>query len=226
MPGVTVLFIGNSHTYLHFMPEMVERLAEAGGDRLRARQVAGDGVSLQWHGANRETLELIKSEKWSHVVLQDRSGGPLEERDAMFRHARLLDDEIKKRGARTVFFMTWAKREKPETQEEIAEAYTRIARDLDAMVAPAGLAWKTAMMKDPGLRLHHKDGRHANPVGAYLTACVFYAILLEKSPEGLPGSLWIRGKNRIALTDAAACFLQKTAHESLQENAGASLEKQ
>ncbi|MCP4689495.1 MAG: hypothetical protein GY859_15685 [Desulfobacterales bacterium] len=217
MSGVKVLFIGNSHTYLHYMPEMVERLAEAGGDELTVRQVTGEGVGLKWHEANQETKEAIHSEKWSHVVLQDRSGGPLEEREAMFHYARLLDGEIKKRGAKTVFFMTWANREKPETQAILAEAYTRIARELGAMAAPVGLAWEAAMKKNPGLRLHHEDGRHANPTGAYLAACVFYAILLNKSPEGLPGTLHAGGKNRGALTAATAALLQKIAYKSLAE---------
>jgi len=39
--------------------------------------------------------------------------------------------------------------------------------------------------QDPQLNLWQDDGSHPNEQGTYLAACVFYAVIFQKSPEGL-----------------------------------------
>jgi hypothetical protein len=87
--------------------------------------------------------------------------------------------------------------------------------ELHADLAPVGLAWEKALERDPSIDLHHLDERHANPVGAYLTACVFYAVLFNASPEGLPARIQIKGKIRLDLDKDRAQFLQKLAYETV-----------
>ena len=210
-----VLFIGNSHVYMHFMPLMLEELVKTSdrGVNLVAEQCTGEGVSLEWHWNNPATRDMLTSGNRDFVVLQDRAGGPLEERKSFETHARLLNQEIKPQGAQTVFYMTWALKSEPQNQAHLAEAYSHIAVELGASLAPVGLSWEKAHRSDPELNLFHPDGRHANPTGAYLTACVFYAVLLGESPEGLPGKLFIKGKDRVSLDRDKARFLQKLAFE-------------
>ncbi len=208
-----VLFIGNSHVYMHFMPLMLEELVKAScrGMNLAAEQCTGEGVSLKWHWSNPATRDMLTSVNWDYVVLQDRAGGPLEERTSFEAHARLLNQEIKSRGAQTIFYMTWALKAEPDTQTKLAEAYGHMATEVDAKLAPVGLAWEKAQRTDPDLDLFHPDGRHVNPTGAYLTASVFYTVLLGESPEGLPGRLFIKGKDRVNLDEDQARFLQRIA---------------
>lgn len=212
-----VLFLGNSHTYLHFMPLMLEELVKTAGrgTALVAEQCTGEGVSLEWHWKNQATRDMLVSKKWDYVVLQDRAGGPLEERESFEAHSRLLDKEIKKCGAQTMFYMTWALKSQPQTQVALTEAYRSVAEELNAKLAPVGLAWERAHQSDPELNLYHPDGRHGNPAGAYLTACVFYTVLLESSPEGLPARLFINGKDRVNLARERARYLQKVAFETV-----------
>jgi hypothetical protein len=208
-----VLFIGNSHVYMHFMPLMLEELVKASdrGVNLVAEQCTGEGVSLEWHWKNQDTRDLLASGNWDFVVLQDRAGGPLEERKSFETHTRLLNQEIIAHGAQTVLYMTWALQSEPETQADLAHAYGHAAAELGAKLAPVGLAWESVHQSDRELDLFLPDGRHANPIGAYLTACVFYAVLLGESPEGLPGKLFIKGKDRVSLNKDKARFLQKRA---------------
>jgi hypothetical protein len=63
--------------------------------------------------------------------------------------------------------------------------------------------------KDNSLVLHAKDKRHPSKAGTYLAACVFYATIYEKSPEGLPGEPG-------GLTDEEARPLQAIAWETVQ----------
>ena len=172
---MNILFIGNSHTYLHYMPQMLGELAQAAdsGVQLQIDQMTGEGAGLQWHWNNQPSRQKIRSGPWDWVVLQDRSGGPLEDLESFRTHARRLDGEIRRQGAKTVFYMTWANKSRPRTQTIIADVYARIATELGAVLAPVGLAWEKVQTLDLELNLHHIDDRHANPSGAYLTACVF-----------------------------------------------------
>ena len=191
--------------------------AEDRGFRLSVDQSTGNGVSLEWHWNNPATRGMITDKRWNYVVLQDRSGGPVEKRASFETHARLLAEEIRNTGAETILYMTWANKPRPETQAILADAYGKMARDLGAGLAPVGLAWERAYRLDPGFNLHHPDGRHANPAGSYLAACVFYAVFFDASPEGLPGTLFIRDKKRVDLDRDRALFLQKIAFETVDK---------
>jgi len=212
-----VLFIGNSHTYLHYMPQMLVQLvkAEDRGFDLEVDQSIGEGVSLAWHWRNERTRDKMRHRQWDYVVLQDRSGGPLEELESFRKHARLLDAAIRRQGAKTIFYLTWARRDRPENQALLSDAYCGMADELDAVLAPVGLAWTGARNQASELVLHHPDGRHANPAGAYLTACVFYAVVFKASPAGLPANFFIEGKTRPDQDTAQAALLQRVAWETV-----------
>jgi len=214
---LNVLFIGNSHTYLNYMPRMLSTLvtSEDRGFELAVDQCTGEGAGLEWHWGNSPTRDAIREKAWDYVVLQDRSGGPLEEPDSFVRHAGLLDAEIRKQNAKTMLFLTWAKRSRPDTQAVLADAYEMTAHKLHAVLVPVGLAWETIHRIDPGIELYHQDGRHANPTGSYLTACVFYSVMFNTSPEGLTGNFTFKGKTWVNLGKDRASLLQKTAWETV-----------
>jgi hypothetical protein len=194
--------------------------SEDRGFELIVDQCTGEGASLEWHWKNSPTRDAIREKAWDYVVLQDRSGGPLEELDSFTRHAGLLDEEIRKKNAKTMLFLTWANRSRPDTQSVLADAYGMTAQKLHAALAPVGPAWKAIHRIDPGFELYHQDGRHANPMGSYLTACVFYSVLFNTSPQGLTGNFFFKDKMRVDLEKDRASLLQKTAWETVS-NLGA-----
>jgi len=138
----------------------------------------------------------------------------LEAPESFQHHAGLLDKEIRKLGAKTIFYMTWANRHRPETQATIADAYATAAKKLNADLAPVGNAWGNVRRLNPEFDLYLDDGRHANPAGSYLTACVFYSTLFKTPPVGLPGTLRAQGEKLVDLNENQALFLQKVASES------------
>jgi len=218
---LSVLFIGNSHTYLNYMPQMLVALASAEdrGFELATDQCTGEGVSLAWHWNHPQSRDAINRKPWDYVVLQERSGGPLEEPDSFMQHADLLDGAIKQQGAQTVLYMTWANRRKPETRVLLTEAYTKLAKALGAFLAPVGQAWEAVHRIDSGIELYHGDGRHANPTGSYLSACVFYSVFFNTSPAGLPGVFSYKGKTRLELEKEQALLLQNVAWETVSNSA-------
>ena len=187
---VQVLFIGNSFTYYHDLPKMISELAKAGKQRpLRYERETPGGCTLEKHWKDGKALAKIQSRKWDFVVLQDQSQAPLLKRDSMFDHGRKFDAEIKKQGAKTILYMTWALQNKSDDQPAISKAYLELSKELKAQIAPVGNAWEAALKADKKLVLHEKDMKHPNATGTYLAACVFYGTIYGKSPEGLPGSI-------------------------------------
>jgi hypothetical protein len=163
-----VLFIGNSHVYMHFMPLMLEKLVKASdlGVSLVAEQCTGEGVSLEWHWKNSDTRDMLVSGNWDFVVLQDRAGGPLEETKSFETHARLLNQEIIAHGAQTVFYMTWALKSEPETQADLAQAYDRKPRRIWRM--------HTAMQPLNSARNWRRQGWHGKaPINRILNWICF-----------------------------------------------------
>ena len=57
--------------------------------------------------------------------------------------------------------------------------------------------------------LHDKDGSHPTLAGSYLAACVFFAVLFDETPVGIPAEL-------NGLTPADVRLLQTTAWETVQ----------
>jgi hypothetical protein len=207
---IQILFIGNSFTYYHDLPKMVADLAKAGGQRrLRYERETPGGCTLEKHWKDGKALAKIHSRKWDFVVLQDHSQAAFQKGESMFDYGTKFDAEIKKQGAETILYMTWALQNKPDTQTSITKAYLKLAKELKANVAPVGKSWESALAADKKLVLHAKDKKHPNATGTYLAACVFYSTIYSKSPEGLPGRIG-------GLTDDEARALQAIAWKTVQ----------
>ena len=213
-----ILFIGNSHMYTNHLPRMFARLAEAGGHPVKADMAAKAGYLLEEHVTDPDTSKKLDSAKWDIVVLQENSNIPqvASKRDEqMYPAARTLNQRIESIGAQTIFFMTWASAWKiaddrfddfVEEQALITAAYQTIAQELDALLAPAGVAFETSLRQRRDLFLwKDNDYLHANHRGTYLGACVVYALIFRESPEGL--------SYKDGLTEDTARFLQSIAAE-------------
>ena len=219
MQSLKVLFIGNSYTYYNSLPSMISKLAEASDKphRLDVSMVAAGEKTLEWHYSNPETIKAIRKADWDIVVLQEFSTRPVRKKARMFRFASKLDHKIKLSGARTFLYLTWARQHIPRMQEGLTEAYTSLARKLDATVAPVGIAWQKVLQTDPDLTLHKEDKSHPTPMGSYLAACVFYSTFFRTNPAGLTGTVVIDGNEILNLQENKARFLQSVAWETVRE---------
>lgn len=216
--GLRVLFVGNSHTFTHNVPDLVTKLAKAGNEErpLLALSEAPGGTSFQMHWEAGRVENLLGEVKWDLVVLQDQSNMPnltrAQRQQETVPFARKLNDKIRESGARTVLFMTWGyKADFFAMQQRSGEAYQELAADLKANLVPVGMAWEKAVKARPNLDLW-MDGNHATMKGAYLAACMFYASFYGKSPVG--------NSFTAGLDASDAQFLQETAAGSMKLEPG------
>lgn len=179
------LFIGNSFTQRNDVPGMIATLASHRGHTFEHKLISRGGASLRAHWNKGEAQRELASTKLDVVVLQEQSTLPVKNTVRMQENVRLFDAAIREAGARTVLYMTWARKHEPHNQRVIADAYTSIGSELGAVVAPAGLAWERYLADNGTLQLHDKDMSHPTLAGSYLAACVLYATLFEDSPAGI-----------------------------------------
>ena len=216
MNSLKALFIGNSYTFCNRLPWRVSKLAESAGKNLMVDMVTQGGVSLEWHAHNQETLDAIDKGGWDIVVLQDFSLQAVDNRDKLLQYGEELDRRIKKAGAETVLFMTWARQHIPEMINDLTDGYFSLGKNINAKVAPVGIAWKNSLEARPDLILHTEDKSHPNPMGSYLAGCVFYATFYDSSPEGLTGNIVVDDEIIADPSDEDALFLQRVTWEAVR----------
>ena len=210
-----VLFVGNSYIFYYSMPQVIAQFAKSqrGSAPLEIGQVTPGGATLESHWDDGEVDRLLEAQDWDYVVLQEQSTRPIDDPDLMDEYARKLHREIKRHGAKTVFFLSWARQAYPKQQADLTEAYTDIAHELHALIAPIGPAWTDVRKKHPGLTLYDADGSHPSPAGSYLAACVLFAVLYHRSPVGLPAKvvdIRLSAEHAKILQDAAWSAVQKS----------------
>jgi len=188
--GPRVLFIGNSLTYTHDLPSIVEAMAKAAGrKRLIHKSVVFGGFSLEDHWNRGDARRAIAEGEWDVVVLQQGPSALPESRRLLIEYARRFSREIRAAGARPAMYMVWPSTGRPGDFDAVSESYRLAAEAVDGMLFPAGEAWRAAWRRDPGLALYSPDGLHPTMAGAYLSALVIYGQLYEGPLAGPRGRL-------------------------------------
>ena len=198
--SASVLFIGNSYTYVNDLPNLIYELADSQGDYFHSVSQTPGGMTFQGHATNPATYAAMAGTDWDFVVLQAQSQEPSfsdsQVNTGTLPFAMQLGDSIRANHfcSDILMFMTWG-RENGDPQwgpistfdgmnGRLRLAYLRMADSLDASVSAVGSAWKYVRENHPTIGLYAGDGSHPSLEGSYLAACVFYASMYRKTPVG------------------------------------------
>jgi hypothetical protein len=198
--SVSVLFIGNSYTYVNDLPTVFSNLTLSLGDEATVDSKTNGGFTFQNHLTDPLTHTKIQSKPWDYVVLQGQSQEPSfptsQVNTATLPPAVQLADSVydNRYCSQAMYFMTWGRQVGDPQWDSIntfdkmnlrlRNAYVRFADSAQACVAPVGVAWKYVRDNHPTINLYSGDGSHPSPEGTYLAACTFYASVFRKSPVG------------------------------------------
>ena len=209
-----VLFIGNSHVAGNNLPNIVQQLFESNlTTKLITSKLAPGYGFLDERINDNITHEALNSEQWTHVVLQAQKVSSSQSRlystVAAETWVELVKEEL---SATPVLFPEHPQKGRIHEGRYIQGIHLGIAARAPACVAPVGLAWDLALALYPDLILHQDDGNHANTVGAFLTALVFYQTISGDSAENLP---YI---NNINVNEAIQQQLAQVASQAIASN--------
>lgn len=173
---MNVLFIGNSHTYVHYVPLRVAEFCAAQGRPVEAVMLTQGGMGLDWHLQQHQTRYNLLRGGYDAVVLQHLAH-PFQGREDLFRAGKAMADLVPS-GTKVYLYMTWTEEDNPQGQEAMSEAYEALAQELGAAVCPVGRIWHQTRTANPEARLYGSDGCHSSVLGASLSAAVIARTLL------------------------------------------------
>lgn len=216
-----ILFVGNSYTYFWNLPQVTAAMMKAQKQAFTTQQSTAGGAHWGHHWRNERGLQTkrkIQEGDYDIIVLQNHSRSTIDRPDSLMHFGGLFDQMIKKSGAETYLYMTWARSWDPYMQAPIKAKYMELAEKIGATIVPVGPAWERARSLRPDLEFYDPDGSHPSALGTYLTACVFYGVLTGESPIGLPTRLTRKDEDGEFLflniqTQETAIFCQKVADE-------------
>ncbi len=198
---IRVLFIGNSYTYVNNLPQLVHDIARSNGDSLFFDSYCPGGYTFNNHFNDANTLAKIALGNWNYVVLQAQSQEPSfspgQVSAQTLPYAVLLDSAIKYHNpcATTVLYETWGRKFGDASncaayppvctysgmQNRLRDSYKLFADTCHGIMAPAGEAFRQVVSTNTLIDLYQADQSHPSLEGSYLTACVFYETLFQKS---------------------------------------------
>ncbi|MCE5328516.1 MAG: hypothetical protein LLG01_19105 [Planctomycetaceae bacterium] len=213
-----VLFVGNSYIFVNDLPAMIKALAAGRQSRPLEYVInAPGGCTLQRHWESTGVRKQIAQGRWDFVVLQEQSQMPFVRTEVFQKFAALLAKDVSAAGATPLFYQTWARKNAPQTQEALTREYTAAAASAGAAMAAVGEAFATCRSRHPDIELFQGDGSHPTVAGTYLAACVFYRMLYNADPRGLPARLSSAGKSVANLGQPQAQALQAVAWQATHQ---------
>ncbi len=219
--AIDVLFVGNSHTFVHDVPNTVRTIAEASGERMRVEMYAPGGYSLPQHWNEGAAAERILSKNWDAVVLQGQSGWSMFCSKELSQAVAKFKPLVRAVGARPLLYMVWVRADFESNQDPWTASYLLASKENSVNTAPAGYVWQQLELEDFPYELRSRDGNHATEVGAFVNALVITASLLpDLGPADLLDSLRRQNPKRLSklgLSEDDLSLLRKVLVSSLAD---------
>ncbi len=204
-----VLFIGNSFTFYSDIPALFGKIATAAGELVEVDSVTQSSYKLTQfadpadeYGAKVEQ-KLTSNSDYDAVVLQEQSTRPLNNYDAFLSGAQALQKRINETQTDCAIYLysTWGYIDEatsrnitiPEMEAQLRAAYKRAADTMGVKVSNVGAAFSTVYTQYPDMlksgtadnnyNLYYSDNKHPSYIGAFLSACVHVAAILDCDPR-------------------------------------------
>jgi hypothetical protein len=189
-----ILFVGNSLTAANELPAVVASIAvQAGSGPLEVDSVAPGGVSLEEHWSSTGARERLEQGGWGAVVLQQGPSSLPESRAHLRRWVVRWARLARSLGVTPALMTVWPETSRATSFSDVVASYAAAASAADAILLPAGDAWRRALARNAALSLYGSDGLHPSELGTSLAALVVHARLTETAIETLPPSLDLPG---------------------------------
>jgi len=203
---VSVLFIGNSFTYVENMPGMLVQIASSDPTnriRLEVYAVTKGGASLAYMFQSAAARDALKLQHWDYLVLQEQSEWTGSQPRIAQTYAAVTEwtQAAKQIGAMPVFYETWADKaggdfytdkdsyffgQNPDQVQENIEVQSKaLAQHFGMPLIPVGNYWAYAEKQANAPDLYATDRHHPSIAGAYLTALMFYRVFTGNKPANV-----------------------------------------
>eukprot|EP00548_Thalassiothrix_antarctica_P018393 CAMPEP_0194195314 /NCGR_PEP_ID=MMETSP0154-20130528/76067_1 /TAXON_ID=1049557 /ORGANISM="Thalassiothrix antarctica, Strain L6-D1" /LENGTH=282 /DNA_ID=CAMNT_0038919833 /DNA_START=1125 /DNA_END=1973 /DNA_ORIENTATION=- len=232
--SLSILFLGNSYTFYNNLPVLVAGFGAAANSPkllISFNSVTPGGSSLWSKSSMPEVRDLLTSQSWDIVVLQDQSLTPAASNPTDYERALDSLEEfyaplIMQANAKALLYQTWGRRDGDsqlgsflEMSQETATGYRNYAEILQAQlgnravdISQVGAAFEVihdTSTSSNFRNLYDPDGSHPSLEGSYLAAACFYTTITGTDPRGVPyrpSGLTDSDVERLQTAAAGACL--------------------
>ena len=213
-----VLFVGNSHTFTHDVPSIINKLFIENNEKWEYKEMTVSGQTLKFHSSREDLFEEIKNGNYDIIILQERASNFDQNLfdegfEPLYKHI------IENSKSHILMYMIWSNESRPEVQKTILESYVKASKNKRVSLASAGIVWDIIRHNYKDITLY-MDGNHATKTGAYLAAStLFYALtnrkekLIVNKESNLIKELEIKYEN-VTLIQG---LIEKVQNSSLEE---------
>ncbi len=179
-----VLFIGNSHTFVHYVPARVKAFCESHGSPIEPVMLTHPGMGLDWHLGQSQTYFNLMCGGYDAIIFLQHNAHPFPGKDSLLEAGEKMA-ALAPEGTKIYLYMTWSEKNNPQGQAVMRKAYEALAEKIGAAVCPVGSIWWQVVSAHPEEELYFADGEHSSVLGASLSAAVIGRTLLglETTPE-------------------------------------------
>jgi hypothetical protein len=203
---VSILFVGNSHTIHHDLPDLICKMIRFRDPKKAVYSHVVFVSHLDAVTHDPRCGEEIETRPWKFVVLQAQRISVGGKHEYSRKEGIDLAKLAKERGAQVFFYSEWGLKDVAGDGARNEKIYQEMADEAGVRVAPVNRAWDLALVQRPDLPLHEADGNHQSKLGAFLTACVLFERLTGENPAPLAAFPYAAANeaDRKFLADAAA----------------------
>lgn len=196
-----VLFLGNSYTGTHNLPQMVKDVALSAGDTLLFDSYTPGGYRLEDHFSDPLSLNRINTGGWDYMVLQGQSREPILGTGKFKQRGRQLKTQLLQQSpcAVTLLYMTWGRENGDATfcptypqmctyrsmDSTLRVKYEELAQEAGAEISPVSAVWRYLRQNHSSIQLYQTDGSHPSVAGTYAAACSFYTAIFKSDPTAI-----------------------------------------
>lgn len=222
-----VLFLGNSYTAFHNLPQLTADVAASMGDSIYFESNTPGGYTLEGHTTNVNSLAKIAQGNWDFVILQEQSQRPSfplwQVEQDVFPYAEILDSLVTESNpcAEVVFYMTWGRQNGDASNcaswppvctyagmDSLLNLRYRMMADMnDAIVSPVGAVWNYVRENYPNIQLYNPDESHPSTKGSFLAACCHYISMFRKDPTLIPFNSILTANEAMNIKEACKIVL-------------------
>ena len=211
-PTMRILFVGNDYTLSNYMIYMVQAFAKndpSSSFQLEVTAHAAPGVSLAQLWNNPATKDVLTNTTWDYVVLQPHNMWASSDGSVYLTRQAISvwSSQVKALGAQPVLFMTWPleashssytnpdlpKLKNYKNMHRLIKGYSKaLSNKYGMFTVPVGDYWMYAITGNSKLKFYAPDRSTPTLEGSYLTALVFYKMLIDSTlddiaylPEGM-----------------------------------------
>ena len=224
---VKVLSLNNSLIHYNDQDFMFNDIAAAMGKNAKWTKHTLLGKSLNTHWEEGDGLAedgnpgakmLVRSEAWSHIILQEQSSLPRTNVESFRASVKKWVDYIREfcpnPNAIVIIPMNWAYSGDwsnfTDFNNKFLENYLSVARELGVTICPVGRAYQDVYDKEgtAGIASWFQDDRHPTDKSTYMAACMEYGLIFGEDPTTIT-------YHPTSVSDADAASMRSYAADAL-----------